>query len=92
MISTIFAADAPQGRLRTKEEGFPSVYPHHVEDFDPSHHFARIPTAGEAASTTADPAADRDRRGRSGRMGFYGVNLGDTSTGTECPAKGLALG
>jgi len=35
-------------------------------------------------------AADRDRRG--GLTGFYGVNRGDTSTGTECPAKGLVLG
>ena len=52
-IAPIFAADEPQGRLRHEEEGFPSGFPHHVEDFDPSHHFARIPTAGGAASAAA---------------------------------------
>jgi hypothetical protein len=36
-------------------------------------------------------AADRDRWGEDGRTEFYGTNRGDTSTGTECPAKGLAL-
>ncbi len=32
-------------------EGGPSGSPHHVEDFDPSHHFAAIPTASGATST-----------------------------------------
>ena len=33
--------------------------------------------------------ADRDRRRGDGRTGFYGSNRGSTSTGMECPAKGL---
>ena len=34
-------------------------------------------------------AADRDRWGEGRRTGFYGINRGDTSTGTETLAKGL---
>ena len=52
-ILTIFEADAPMGACELRRRVFPSGFPYHVEDFDPSHHFARIPTAGGAASAAA---------------------------------------
>ncbi len=70
---------------------FPNGFPHHVEDFDPSHHFARIPAVGGAASAAAALPRIVTARGGGGRTGFYGVNRGDTSTGTECHAIGLDL-
>jgi hypothetical protein len=45
----------PRGACELRRRVFPSGFPHHVEDFDPSHHFARIPTAGGAASAAAAP-------------------------------------
>ncbi len=43
----------PKGACEMRREVFPSGFPHHVEDFNPSHHFARIPTACGAASAAA---------------------------------------
>ena len=45
-IASISAAEAPQGRLKSAKRGFPIGFPHHVEDFGPSQHFAAIPTVG----------------------------------------------
>ncbi len=52
-IAQIFAADNPRGACNLRRRVFPSGFPHHVEDFDPSHHLARIPTAGGAAPAAA---------------------------------------
>ena len=52
-IASIFVADAPQGRLKTVEEGFPQRFPSSrrgPRSFTP---FARIPTADGAASAAA---------------------------------------
>jgi hypothetical protein len=43
----------PEGACKVWRGVFPSGFPHHVEDLGPSHHFARIPTAGGAASAAA---------------------------------------
>ena len=83
----------PRGACELRRRVFPNSFLHHVEDFDPSQHFARIPTAGGAASAAAAlPRIVTAGEGGCGRSGFYGVNRGDTSTGTESPAYGLVLG
>ena len=56
----------PRGACELRRRVFPSGFPHHVEDFDPSHHFARIPTAGGATSAAAAlPRIVTARGGRS---------------------------
>ena len=44
---------SPMGACDLRRRVFPSGFPHHVEDFEPSHNFARIPTACGAASAAA---------------------------------------
>ncbi len=42
-----------RGACIMRRRVFPSGFPHHVEDFGPTHHFSRIPIAGGAASSGA---------------------------------------
>ena len=68
----------------------PSSFPHHVEEFGPTHHFAIIPTAcGAASAAAAQPRIVT--AGGGCRTGFYGSNRGSVGTGTECPMKGLVF-
>ena len=39
--------------VRCQRRDFPSVFPHHVEELIPSHHYTVIPTAGGATSVAA---------------------------------------
>ncbi len=90
-FASIFAADAPQGRLQTAEEGFPQRFPSSrrgPRSFTP---FCTHTHRMWGSIGSHGVAADRDRRGGC-RPGSYGVNRGDTSTITESPTKGLALG
>jgi hypothetical protein len=85
--TSIFAADAPQGRLQTEEEGFPQRVPSSRSGFRAfiplyTHTHRKWGSIGSRGV-----AGERDRRGGGGRVGFYGVNRGDTSAGTESPAK-----
>ena len=72
----------PKGACKLRRRVFPSGFPHHVEDFGPSHHFSRIPTAGGAAST----AAAQPRIAAAGRgavvRDLEGCKWDSTSTGT----------
>jgi len=80
-IETIFAAEAPHGRLRNARQGFSRGFPHHVEDHGPSHHFRSISSACGAASAAA--AYPRIEPAEDGALtGFEGVSNGSTSTGT----------
>jgi hypothetical protein len=91
-IVSIFAAHAPQGRLKTAEEGFPQRFPSSrrgPRSFTP---FCTNTHRRWGSIGSRGVAADRDRRGGGGRTGSYGANRGDTSTDTESHAKGLALG
>jgi len=91
-IASIFAADAPHGRLQNAEEGFPQRSPSSRRGFRSFTPFFTHTHRRWGSIGSRRVAADRYRRGRDGRTGLYGINRKDTSTGTECPAKGLVLG
>ena len=91
---TIWRCEAPKGDCDERREVFPNSFPHHVEDFSPSHIFIVIPTACGEASQPRHGRGSRPPGGVGGsdRTGFEGVDRSFTSTGTIPCGRELGFG
>ena len=75
-IASIFVVDAPQGRLRNAEEGFPQRFPSSrrgLRSFTP---FCTHTHRRWGSIDSRGTAADRGRRNGGGRTGSIGLQMG----------------
>jgi hypothetical protein len=75
-ISSIFAADAPKGRLLNAEEGFPQRFPLSRRGFRSFTPFCTHTHRMWGSMYSSGTAADRGRRKGGGRTGSTGLQMG----------------